>query len=107
MGISKTYDLNKLRIKISNPSQESPAFSKDPNEDLKDINLLCTFKSRQRAKIQIMAVSKTSDHIQIKIIMPNPSSPVKLAADWTLEIHIRESAAECEVGSRLDIEHSN
>ena len=28
---------------------------------------------------------------------------VKLAADWILDIHIRESAAECEVSSRLDI----
>ena len=28
---------------------------------------------------------------------------VKLAADWRLDIHIRESAAECEVSSRLDI----
>ena len=28
---------------------------------------------------------------------------MKLAADWRLDIHIRESAAQCEVGSRLDI----
>ena len=28
---------------------------------------------------------------------------MKLAADWILDIHIRESAAECEVSSRLDI----
>ena len=30
-------------------------------------------KSRLRAKIQIIDVSKTSEHIQIKINMPNPS----------------------------------
>ena len=30
-------------------------------------------KSRERAKIWIVVVSKTSDHIQIKIKMPNPS----------------------------------
>ena len=30
-------------------------------------------KSKQRAKICIMVISKTSDHIQIKIKMPNPS----------------------------------
>ena len=32
---------------------------------------------------------------------------VKLAADWTWEIHIHESAAKCEHGSRFDIEYSN
>ena len=31
---------------------------------------------------------------------------VKLAADWILDIHICESAAGCEVGSRLDIRYS-
>merc|ERR1711954_280163 len=39
--------------------------------------------------------------------MTKKYSPVKLAADWTLDIHIRESAAKCEVGSRLDIAHSH
>ena len=32
---------------------------------------------------------------------------VKLAADWTWEIHIHESAAKCEHGSRFDFEYSN
>ena len=43
---------------------------KVPNEDM---NVLCTFKSRWRAKIQKMVVSKTSDHIQIKIKISDPS----------------------------------
>ena len=30
---------------------------------------------------------------------------VKLAADWRLDIHIREYAAECETGGRLGIGH--
>ena len=30
-------------------------------------------KQRQSAEIEIMGVSKTIDHIQIKIMMPNPS----------------------------------
>ena len=29
---------------MSNPSQEPPASSKAPNEDLKDMDALCTFK---------------------------------------------------------------
>ena len=31
-------------IKMPNPSQEPPASSKAPNEDLKDIAVFCTFK---------------------------------------------------------------
>ena len=38
-------------------------------------------KSRERAKIWIMGISKSSDHIQIKIKMRNPSqeppAPIK------------------------------
>ena len=29
---------------MSNPSQESPASSKGPNQDLKDMDVLCSFK---------------------------------------------------------------
>ena len=58
---------------MPNPSQESPASSKTPNEDLKDINVLCTFKIKMESHGHIMGISKTSDHIQIKIKMPNPS----------------------------------
>ena len=37
------------------------------------MDLLCTFKIKLESQIQNMAVSKTSDHIQIKIKMLNPS----------------------------------
>ena len=104
-------------IKISNPSQKLIASSKAPSQDLKDMDVLCTFKFKiksqnfgtwvqqsrcetlvrnlphppkaksrlerhgsslhlknlERAKFQNMVVSKTGDHIQIKIQLPNPS----------------------------------
>ena len=41
---SKVPDHSQIKIKISNPSQESPASSKAPNEDLKEIDVLCSFK---------------------------------------------------------------
>ena len=44
MGVSKTSDHIKIKIKMPNPSQEPPASSKAPNEDLKDMDVLCTFK---------------------------------------------------------------
>ena len=55
------------------PSQESPVSSTTSNEDLKDMNLFEPSKPKWRAKNWHMGVSKTSDHIQIKIMMPNPS----------------------------------
>ena len=44
MVVSKTSDLIKIKIKMPNPSQEHPASSIAPNDDLKDIDVLCTLK---------------------------------------------------------------
>ena len=126
MGVSKSSDYNQIKIKVPNPSQEPPASSKAPNEDLNDMDVLCTFKikvdslsldqvyikdqrpypnqdqdakpqsgtsnvlqspkgglkghrcsmylqNQDRAKIQNIDISKTTDHIQIKIKMTNTS----------------------------------
>ena len=44
MVVSKTSEYIQIKIKMPNPSQEPPASSKSPNEDLKDMDVLCTFK---------------------------------------------------------------
>ena len=44
MGVSKTNDHIWIKIKMPNPSQEPPASSKTPNDDLKNMDVLCTFK---------------------------------------------------------------
>ena len=44
MGVPKTSDLNKIKIMILNPGHKPPASSKAPNQDLRDIDVLCTFK---------------------------------------------------------------
>ena len=58
---------------MPNPSQASQAPSKALNKDLKDMDVLCTFKIKIESQNWNMGVSKTSDHIQIKINIPNPS----------------------------------
>ena len=73
MGISKTRDYIEIRIKMPNSSQEPPVSSKATNQDFKDMMFFAPSKSRQRAKFWIIGKSKTSDHIQIKIKMLNPS----------------------------------
>ena len=57
---------------MSNSSQEPPASSKAQKQDLKDMEVLCTFKIKIEIKIWTMGVSKTSDHTQIKIKMKIP-----------------------------------
>ena len=46
MGVLKTSDNVQIMIMKPNPSQEPPASSKSPNQDLKDMDLLCTFKTK-------------------------------------------------------------
>ena len=72
MGISKTRDHIQIKIKMLNLIQDHPAITKSPNQDLKDMDVLCTINIK-RAEIRNMGVSKTSDHIQINIKMPNRS----------------------------------
>ena len=71
--MSKTSDHIQIKIKMPNPSQEPPASSKAPNDDIKDMDVLSTLKSRQKDKIWIMDVSKTSEYIQSKTKILNPS----------------------------------
>merc|ERR1711954_311255 len=73
MGVPKTSDHIQINIRMPNPSQEPPASSKAPNQDLKDMDVLCTFKIKIERQIRNMGVPKTSDHIQINIRMPNSS----------------------------------
>ena len=65
MGVSKTSDHIWIKIKMPNPSQEPPASSKAPNEDLKDMDVLCTFKT----KIE----SQNSEYGYTKVQWPYPN----------------------------------
>ena len=61
-----------MKINMPTPRQEPLASSKSPNEDLKDIHMLCTFKIKIESQNMEMGVPKISDPIQIKIKMPKP-----------------------------------
>ena len=49
MGVPKTSDHIQINIRMPNPSQEPRASSKAPNEDLKDMDVLCTFKIKRES----------------------------------------------------------
>ena len=44
IGVPKKTDHIQIKIKMQNPSQEPPLPIKAPNQDLKDMDVLCTFK---------------------------------------------------------------
>ena len=44
MVVPKTSDHIKIKIKMPKPSQGPPVSSKAKNKDLKDMDVLCTFK---------------------------------------------------------------
>ena len=69
----KTRDPVQVNIGMKTPSQKPPASSKAPNQDLKDMDILCTFKIKIKTQNLDHGVSNTSDHIQINIRMQNPS----------------------------------
>ena len=58
MVVSNTSDHIPIKIEMPSPSQELPASSKAPNEDLKDIKVFYTFK--------IKIESQNSDHGCVK-----------------------------------------
>ena len=73
MCVPKTSDHIQINIRMPNPCQEPPTSSKAPNEDLKDMDVLCTIKIMIESQKLDHGCIKTSDHIQIKIKIPNPS----------------------------------
>ena len=63
MDVTKPSDNIHINIKMPNLSQEPPASSKAPDEDLKDMDVLCTFKIKKESQNWIIGASKTEDHI--------------------------------------------
>merc|ERR1712082_373843 len=53
MGVPKTSDHIQINIRMPNPSLEPPASSKAPDQDLKDMDVLCTFKIEIEPKFGI------------------------------------------------------
>ena len=72
-GFIKDQWPNQNQDQDANPSQEPPASSKAPNEHLKDMDVLCTFKIKIESQNSEQWCIKNFDHIQIRAKMPNLS----------------------------------
>merc|ERR1712082_457659 len=75
MGASKNKDPIHINIKMPNPSQEPPATSKAPKKDLKDMDVLCTFK------IKIESQSSKHGCINDQYPYPNQDQDAKLQSE--------------------------
>ena len=73
MGISKISYHIQINVKMQNSSQEPPASFKAPNEDLKDMDVLCTFKMKIESKNLDHGYIKDQWPYPNKIKMPNPT----------------------------------
>ena len=65
MAVQKTVDLIQIKIQMPNPSHEPQATSKITNQDLKDMDVLWTFK--------IKIESQNSEYGFSKDQLPFPS----------------------------------
>ena len=92
MGISKTIDYIKIKIQMTTPKQEPPAASKAPKEDLKDMDVLCTFKIKIEIKKSAHWFIKYQWPYPNKIKMPNPSQE-----------HLASSKAQYEDLKDMDV----
>ena len=52
-----------INMKIQNTSQEPPGSSTTPNEDLKDMDVLCTFKIKLESQNSEHGHIKDNDHV--------------------------------------------
>ena len=86
---------------MPNPTQESPASSKAPNEDFMDMDVLCTFKVKIRVKIWNISVSKTSDHIKIKIKVQNLSQEPPVSSKAPNE-ELKDMDVFCTFKSKIE-----
>ena len=72
-GPSKTSNYFQINIKTPDPSQKTPVSSKAPNEDLKDMDVLSTFKIKIESQNMDHGCIKDQWPIKIKIKMLNPN----------------------------------
>ena len=92
-------------IILPNSSWEPLATSKSPNQDSKDMSVLCTFKMRIESKSLNMGVSKTSNHIQIRIMMHN-SSQESLAYSKAPNQNIKDMDVLCNSNTHIESQKS-
>ena len=63
MDLTETSDYIQIKIKIPNPKKETPASSKTPNQDFKDMVVLCIFKIKVESQNLEQGTTKDHDYL--------------------------------------------
>ena len=90
IGASKTRHRIHIKITMPNSSQEPPASSEAPNQDLKDMDVLCTFKINREQKTgnwvyqRSVTISKSRSECQtpVRNIQPSPNLQIRTLKSW-------------------------
>ena len=82
MGVWKTFNHIKIQISIPNSTRELPVSSKTQNQDLKDMDFLCTWKIKIQSQNLDHGCIKDKDDIQIKTKITKPQ--VKTEIIWMI-----------------------
>ena len=91
MGVPMTSDHIQINIRMPNLSQEPPASSKAPNEDLKDMDVLCTFKIKIKSQNSKYVCTKDQWPYTNQYQDANPqsgTSSILLSPKWGLKGHV-------------------
>ena len=104
IGVPKTSDHIKIKIKMPNPSQVPPASSNAPNEDLKDIDVLCTFKIKIESQNWDQGCIKASDHIKIKFKISN-NSKEHPASSKAPNVDLKDMDVLCTFKIKIERQH--
>ena len=63
MDLTETSEYIQIKIKIPNPKKETPVSSKAPNQDYKDIVVLCIFKIKVESQNLEQGTIKDHDYL--------------------------------------------
>ena len=63
MDVSKAIGHIQIKIKTPNPKKETPASSKAPNQDFKDMVVLCIFKIKVESQNLEQGTIKDHDYL--------------------------------------------
>merc|ERR1711954_513899 len=105
MGVPKTSEHIQINIRMPNPSQEPPASSKAPNQDLKDMDVLCTFKIKIESQNSEYGCTKDQWPYTNQDLYPKPQSnpPVSSKAPYQV---LKDLDVLCTLKIKIESQNS-
>ena len=103
--VSNSSEHIQIKIKMPNPSQEPPANTKASNQELMDMDVLCTFKSKIVSQNLENGCTKSNGNIQIKIKIANHSQE-PIASSKTPNLELKDKDVRCTLKIQIRSQNS-